>query len=780
MRVFRLRRVVSPPADTVAGVPIDILFLLAFVVLGVEQTQAADSRAPTTASPGVVEWRFELLAADAPVDLAMRDAAQKEDVDIRPPSAGSGGFSLEGAHDLAALRRLLSGKVLPRLDLIGGVASLEIRAMTEPDRDVRIELPTNPSTGAEWSLESRDWIEVREPVLISDSGVPGAVAREVHSVRAMLGADALRFIYRRPWAPDAPVDRTLLIEALAFPPRLDLSRPDEVVPRAPGRECPPPRSRTTRVSGLEEEDETAVAAGSTEAASPTVMTLPRRFDWRDHGVVPLVKDQGLCGSCWAFAAAAASEAAVALATAHAPPDYSEQYLVSCDVHSDGCDGGWAGAATDLHISRVPEGQDDAGPVLERDLPYQGVDGTCDRPLAHGSKLIRWSPLIDGGREIPPEAAVKAALLEHGPLFADICVDRAFHSYRQGVFNKDERKACTCSSNHQMLLVGWDDDDKAWIAKNSWGEDWGEAGYVRIRHGVSNFPVGASYVVYDPAPEALPEHENGSVERPISIPGDAIGGAGIVLEQSVGLQVSSPGPVFPGTEPAFANPTNMVWYTVHPQQSGLLTVETLTSNYDTIVGLWRRESGTGLELVGWNDDLAGGTGMRPSFLQASVEPPNEYLIGVSSFDPYVRGRLSLGIRLAEGRSGEILDDRDDLRIAFKGKWSLEWQRGSYQAYVHKGTKSAIAALELEEGPFQVVYPTVVGAGTLGIYLDGKRIGKVKQGVKTCVSERRRLIFAGVVRGAGTHRLELVQSGNGPIYVDAILLGDVLLPEHIERR
>jgi len=210
---------------------------------------------------------------------------------------------------------------------------------------------------------------------------------------------------------------------------------------------------------------------------------PKEVDWSvKENVVTPVKNQGACGSCWAFSAIGALESAYALKF-NKLVSFSEQQLVSCDGGDYGCQGGWMDAAFDF-LSHS------AGICTEEDYPYSsGISS------ARGDCLVnQCTPVPDsipkGFVDVPPnEAAMVAALAQHGPLSVAVEADQAaFQFYHSGVVTG----TCGTHLNHGVLLVGYGIDQTSgttyWKVKNSWGPGWGEAGYIRIQRG-KRWPTG---------------------------------------------------------------------------------------------------------------------------------------------------------------------------------------------------------------------------------------------------------------------------------------------------
>jgi C1A family cysteine protease len=216
---------------------------------------------------------------------------------------------------------------------------------------------------------------------------------------------------------------------------------------------------------------------------------PNSLDWRDKGIVSQVKNQGACGSCWAFSAVGSMESAYAMKTGKLI-EFSEQELVSCDSTDYGCSGGW--------MSNAFEFVERAGICSEADYGY-----TSGSTSARGDCQTTCTPVessvLKGYVDIPPnEAALMAALVEHGPISVAIEADQSvFQFYHTGVLQGD----CGHHLDHGVLLVGYGLDEASelpyWIVKNSWGVGWGESGYVRILRG-KRYPSGSECGISDHA------------------------------------------------------------------------------------------------------------------------------------------------------------------------------------------------------------------------------------------------------------------------------------------
>ena len=208
--------------------------------------------------------------------------------------------------------------------------------------------------------------------------------------------------------------------------------------------------------------------------------LPKHVDWRDKGAVGPVKAQGACGSCWAFSTTGAIEGIDAIVTGDLK-SLSEQMLIDCDTTRDnGCSGGLMDFAFDFVLRNGGIDEEVSYPYLER-------DGQCDM-----MRLGRHVVTIDGYEDVPEddELALKKAVA-HQPVSVAIEADhRAFQLYSGGVFGD---LACGTDLNHGVLIVGYGTEEPVnatsdalpyWTVKNSWGEGWGEGGFVKLARSVS--------------------------------------------------------------------------------------------------------------------------------------------------------------------------------------------------------------------------------------------------------------------------------------------------------
>lgn len=189
------------------------------------------------------------------------------------------------------------------------------------------------------------------------------------------------------------------------------------------------------------------------------------IDWRNvEGYVGPVLNQGKCGSCWAFSAAQTIAGAY-FKKFGKQVEISRSHAVDCDKFSHGCNGGLQENAF-VHWMRF-------GPILEDRYPYQPADRQCqEKKLGADLPELATAFRVDVGDSLLYDA------LAHQPVSISIRAENdAFRGYKGGIIDTDD---CGWEIDHAVLLVGYNQAENYWIVKNSWGPNWGEGGYVRIR------------------------------------------------------------------------------------------------------------------------------------------------------------------------------------------------------------------------------------------------------------------------------------------------------------
>jgi len=196
-------------------------------------------------------------------------------------------------------------------------------------------------------------------------------------------------------------------------------------------------------------------------------------DWRTQGAVNPIKDQGQCGSCWAFSATAGMEGIWKI-SGNTLQNQAEQQLVDCSTSfgNNGCNGGWMDYAFKYIISV-------GGQMPTSAYPYTAQDGKC---AFSASKIVA---KIKGYNDVPKgDCATLLKFATAQP--TSVAIDaQAIMNYQSGVFSNS---LCGTQLDHGVAVVGYGVDSQSnknfWIVRNSWGTSWGEQGYIRMSRDVS--------------------------------------------------------------------------------------------------------------------------------------------------------------------------------------------------------------------------------------------------------------------------------------------------------
>jgi C1A family cysteine protease len=216
-------------------------------------------------------------------------------------------------------------------------------------------------------------------------------------------------------------------------------------------------------------------------------SLPTTFDWRtSSSCISAVKNQGNCGSCWAFSTTEGTESAYCIATGKLYT-LAPQELVSCDNTCDGCNGGEVTAALNYVEKNGLEG--------ESSYPYTsgntGKNGACSYSAsAVEATITSWGY----STQTKNETAMQVSMYSISPL-AVVVDAESWQFYKGGVVTSN----CGTSLDHAVQAVGWNQQSSTpyWIVKNSWGADWGEAGYIYVEMfkdmcGIASQPLYVQY------------------------------------------------------------------------------------------------------------------------------------------------------------------------------------------------------------------------------------------------------------------------------------------------
>lgn len=260
-------------------------------------------------------------------------------------------------------------------------------------------------------------------------------------------------------------------------------------------------------------------------------SAPASYDLRALGWVSPIKDQGQCGSCWAFSATGTLTSAL-LRAGRGSFDLSEQDMVSCDAAAYGCSGGEMSDLTYLVDHGLP---------LESAYPYTASDSRCGSPEPPvAAKGARWGYV--GSQEAgPTDAEVKQAELDYGVL--SVVVAAGGDDWANGGHMTD----CSYSGqNHMVGLAGWLASGEQ-IVKNSWGVPWGDAGYAYAPLGCNELGSGSEsvgFVVVDGGPAPTPPHV--TLPEEISIKTGTSVSIGVPAESGVTYEWAANGDALPDT------------------------------------------------------------------------------------------------------------------------------------------------------------------------------------------------------------------------------------------
>lgn len=193
------------------------------------------------------------------------------------------------------------------------------------------------------------------------------------------------------------------------------------------------------------------------------VATPDRVSWIEQGAVTAMKNQGSCGSCWAFGAVGSLEGVYKRETGVLRA-FSEQQVLDCTYDRDGCQGGWMrdgiNGIRDTTAGRC---------ASMADYPYVASDGSCRN---EGSALV--GARVTGYIDIEEGEASTIAALSQQPLSVTICVINSFYSYSSGIYRDDTQ---TSFPNHALTAVAYTPEYV--LVKNSWGTDWGDDGFIKV-------------------------------------------------------------------------------------------------------------------------------------------------------------------------------------------------------------------------------------------------------------------------------------------------------------
>jgi hypothetical protein len=218
------------------------------------------------------------------------------------------------------------------------------------------------------------------------------------------------------------------------------------------------------------------------------------FDWTTVISRPHNYAQRKSPLCWAFAAMTAFEYNWAIRNGGTAPVLAVQPIVD----RTGKDGG-------APVSLAMEALLQRGTAPLSAYPFSGGAAKLRPNVELAYRLIAWGDVVPGG-DMPTPAQIKQALLDHGPVTANVFVTPLFENYKGGVFREHFKVPADAKVTHALVIVGWDDrkGKGCWKVQNSWGPNWGEAGFMWIEYGCNNIGQEACWVRCQSDQYRLPE------------------------------------------------------------------------------------------------------------------------------------------------------------------------------------------------------------------------------------------------------------------------------------
>ena len=230
--------------------------------------------------------------------------------------------------------------------------------------------------------------------------------------------------------------------------------------------------------------------------------LPK-FDWREQGldVGPAGDQSSTCNTCWAFSTVDAMQISRRLAAMRSQDGNfdnrgfhpSVRQLVSCmepGSTTDYCKLGWHGKAFSF---MVDEGLPLGGAT--KYAPDVFKTWSCNREQY--VRALTWDFVSAVPNNVASNDDLKRAIVIYGPVVATLNLDSCIKLYGGGLFNEEQNGD---GPYHMILIVGWDDEQGAWLIKNSFGEGWGDHGFGWIKYGSNNIGKWAAWVMADPKEE----------------------------------------------------------------------------------------------------------------------------------------------------------------------------------------------------------------------------------------------------------------------------------------
>ncbi len=337
------------------------------------------------------------------------------------------------------------------------------------DGVIELSLPGNRSTGFTWQLVPPTNPRVTLLGSRYRNTIPGLIGspgmRTFYLAGAAKGRAPLELRYVKPGTAEAAGRMVFVVESAGrFAGTFHFPRPKSQIPPV---------------------DQTGDAVSS----------LPEKFNICDEpNGCPKIRNQGSCGSSWAFGTLGPLEANI-LWQDGLDLDLSEQFLVSCMLDANGCGGGWAAFDCITHTPCAQHmGIDEPGVPKEDDFPYVASEVPCDGTFLELFRGRDWG-FVEEEFSVAGVEAIKEAIYTHGPVWSAVCGG-------DSIVNCQGDQVITegCDQvNHAVVITGWNESEGEgyWYMRNSWGQDWCDDGNAKIAYGASRIGYGAIYLVYEP-------------------------------------------------------------------------------------------------------------------------------------------------------------------------------------------------------------------------------------------------------------------------------------------
>merc|ERR1712061_819625 len=193
------------------------------------------------------------------------------------------------------------------------------------------------------------------------------------------------------------------------------------------------------------------------------MGAPASMDWSTKGAVTPIKNQGQCGSCWAFSSTGGTEGSWEIATGSLV-SLSEQQLVDCSKQNSGCNGGLMDYAFSFYLT--------TSIASESSYPYTARDGSCKS--SYTAAIPQGG--VTGYKDVSSSSSALMSAINQQPISVAVQADQsAFQRYSGGIVTS----GCGTNLDHGVLAVGLDTGGGYYLVKNSWGSSWGDNGYLKI-------------------------------------------------------------------------------------------------------------------------------------------------------------------------------------------------------------------------------------------------------------------------------------------------------------